>query len=110
MGDQALVEVGKCMNKYNKEGFIRFYRYGGDEFTVIFIDQSEESVCQIMASLINDIKDKEIPHKGSKTDCVLTLSYGYAISTGQKIDINLLIKQADEHLYQHKKLRRLCYT
>ena len=107
MGDQALIEVGKCMNKYNREGIVRFYRYGGDEFTVIFIDQSEENVCEIMDSLINDIKFKEIPHKGSKTDCILTLSYGYAICTGQKIDIQALIKQADEQLYQHKKLRRL---
>ena len=107
IGDQALIEVGKCMNKYNREGIVRFYRYGGDEFTVIFIDQSEENVCEIMDSLINDIKFKEIPHKGSKTDCILTLSYGYAICTGQKIDIQALIKQADEQLYQHKKLRRL---
>lgn len=106
MGDQALVEVGFCMNRYQKNGSIQFYRYGGDEFSGIFIGQSEDRVREIIHELVKDIKRKKIPHKGSKTGQILTLSFGYAISTQKHTNMMLLIKQADEQLYQHKKLRK----
>ncbi len=110
MGDQALVEVGSCMKRYEKKGKIQFYRYGGDEFSAIFIGQSEEAVRKTMLALTNDIRAKKIPHKGSKTEQILTLSFGYAFHSQEPVDMTLLIKQADEQLYQHKKLRRQRYN
>lgn len=105
MGDQVLIDIGKCMNTYQKEGVVQFYRYGGDEFSIIFINQSEKAICNIMNSLSADIKRKKIPHKGSKTSHFLTLSYGYAISRQKNTNVRLLLKQADEQLYDVKKLR-----
>ena len=80
MGDQALVKIGRCMKQYEKKGEIQFYRYGGDEFSAIFIGQSEESVRKTMAALTHDIREQKIPHKGSRTAQILTLSFGYAFS------------------------------
>lgn len=105
MGDKVLIDIGNSMNLYQKEGAVQFYRYGGDEFSVIFINQSEKAVCNIMNSLLNDIKQKQIPHKGSKTDCFLTISYGYAISRQSDKNLKILLEQADEQLYNAKKLR-----
>ena len=106
MGDQALVKIGRCMKQYEKKGEIQFYRYGGDEFSAIFIGQSEESVRKTMAALTHDIREQKIPHKGSRTAQILTLSFGYAFSSQEPVDMTVLIRQADEQLYQHKKLRR----
>lgn len=105
MGDQVLIDIGKCMNTYQKEGAVQFYRYGGDEFSIIFINQSDKAISNIMDSLSADIKRKKIPHKGSKTNQFLTLSYGYAISRQKNINVRQLLKQADEKLYDVKKLR-----
>ena len=106
MGDQALVKIGRCMKQYEKKGEIQFYRYGGDEFSAILIGQSEESVRKTMAALTHDIREQKIPHKGSRTAQILTLSFGYAFSPQEPVDMTVLIRQADEQLYQHKKLRR----
>lgn len=106
MGDQALVKIGRCMKQYEKKGEIQFYRYGGDEFSAIFIGQSEESVRKTMAALTHNIREQKIPHKGSRTAQILTLSFGYAFSPQEPVDMTVLIRQADEQLYQHKKLRR----
>ena len=106
MGDQALVKIGRCMKQYEKKGEIQFYRYGGDEFSAIFIGQSEEFVQKTMAALTHDIREQKIPHKGSRTAQILTLSFGYALSSQEPVDMTVLIRQADEQLYQHKKLRR----
>ena len=106
MGDQALIKIGRCMKQYEKKGEIQFYRYGGDEFSAIFIGQSEESVRKTMAALTHDIREQKIPHKGSRTAQILTLSFGYAFSSQEPVDMTVLIRQADEQLYQHKKLRR----
>lgn len=105
MGDQVLIDIGKCMNTYQEEGAVQFYRYGGDEFSIIFINQSDSAISNIMESLSDDIKRKKIPHKGSKTNRFLTLSYGYAISRQKNINVRQLLKQADEKLYDVKKLR-----
>ena len=94
------------MKQYEKKGEIQFYRYGGDEFSAIFIGQSEESVRKTMAALTHDIREQKIPHKGSRTAQILTLSFGYAFSPQEPVDMTVLIRQADEQLYQHKKLRR----
>lgn len=98
MGDQALIKIVRCMKQYD--------RYGGDEFSAIFIGQSEESVRKTMAALTHDIREQKIPHKGSRTAQILTLSFGYAFSSQEPVDMTVLIRQADEQLYQHKKLRR----
>ena len=96
MGDQALVKIGRCMKQYEKKGEIQFYRYGGDEFSAIFIGQSEESVRKTMAALTHDIREQKIPHKGSRTAQILTLSFGYAFSSQEPVDMTVLIRQADE--------------
>ena len=95
MGDQALVKIGRCMKQYEKKGEIQFYRYGGDEFSAIFIGQSEESVRKTMAALTHDIREQKIPHKGSRTAQILTLSFGYAFSPQEPVDMTVLIRQAD---------------
>lgn len=106
MGDQALIEVGKSMNTYCEDGSIQFYRYGGDEFSVIFINQSEERVRSVLEALCKDIKQKNILHEGSKTDTILTLSCGYAVGTPSDINMNMLIRKADEQLYRVKQARK----
>ena len=104
--DTDMEDNSSGMKQYEKKGEIQFYRYGGDEFSAIFIGQSEESVRKTMAALTHDIREQKIPHKGSRTAQILTLSFGYAFSSQEPVDMTVLIRQADEQLYQHKKLRR----
>lgn len=104
MGDQVLIEVGKTLNAYATETILP-YRYGGDEFVVIFLDTNENDVRHYLNNVKKEVIDKKIPHIASPIGKILTLSYGHAYSDKKDKDIDGLLKEADYHLYKVKKLR-----
>lgn len=105
MGDQALIEVGNVLRSIEKSGHIRAYRYGGDEFSIIFLNQCEDEVKRILQLVKARVFDKKIPHAASHTGSVLSLSCGYAITHDKGGDFTQLLKEADTALYKSKELR-----
>lgn len=104
-GDEALVEVGKALKKISNED-VQAYRYGGDEFSIIFKNLDETAVKQILNQLCQDVLDKKIVHCNSYVCEYLSVSYGYAISSAQDEDIDQLLYQADQNLYAIKDHRK----
>lgn len=106
-GDMALIEVGKTLNTIVALG-IQAYRYGGDEFSIIFKNHEREDIEQAIRSIQEDMKHKAIPHVGSMSGDTLTFSCGYAYTDTQlasHLDIATLLHEADQNLYEVKKKR-----
>ena len=77
----------------------RTYRYGGDEFIMIIPDGTEEVAISFIDrwnKLMEPLqKDSKIP---------ISASVGYAC--GRYADINEIISEADERMYENKRVRR----
>ena len=77
----------------------RTYRYGGDEFIMIIPDGTEEVAISFIDrwnKLMEPLqKDSKIP---------ISASVGYAC--GRYSDINEIIREADERMYENKRVRR----
>lgn len=104
LGDAILHEVGNVLNSVSSSD-ISAYRYGGDEFVILFINQSEEVVQKTIHEIKQGIQNKAIEHKGSRTNDYLTLTCGYAISFEKMKDVDELLNKADENLYEYKNAR-----
>lgn len=103
-GDKALIEVGRSLSKASSDQ-AGVYRYGGDEFAMIFLNLSEEEVRKSLEFVREDIIHKKIRHQGSMTGEYVTISYGYAWTAQKGLCRNDLLKQADAALYEVKKKR-----
>ena len=98
VGDYLLRKVGDALSEFFGADYS--YRYGGDEFMVIFPDVEEEKfkiLIQEMEARLNDIslEDKKFP---------VHFSAGYVYGkTLLQDDLRLMLRQADELLYKAKR-------
>lgn len=104
-GDAALKEIGRSLQSISRIG-IRTYRYGGDEFAVIFNNQSESTVRQILHALKDDIKKKAIKHDGYRQGEMLSITCGWAFTMDDVKHMDNLLKEADDNLYKQKEQRK----
>ncbi len=103
LGDGCLRQVSKVMLNLQSEQNIFFYRYGGEEFVVLFYEYSEQQICEILDKLYEDIKQLNIEHKASEYGRV-TITTGIAMVNSDKlINYDKLIRKADIALYNAKQ-------
>ena len=88
-GDQALTVIGKCLNA-NCNRNITAYRVGGDEFTVLFMNQNEEMVRQTLEHI-----KEEIAAAG------YSISVGSTMKTGG-MSLDDVLHEADRKMYADK--------
>lgn len=92
VGDKCIHLVGEKINEISSKG----YRYGGEEFLIIFENSEVSEVCAIMENFRKNIEN-------SKIDAVkFTISIGVS-DKYNSTDIQKIIEQADERLYKAKK-------
>jgi len=94
-GDKLLVKVGKILKKcYRKEDIIA--RWGGDEFLVLLPKTSEEDAVKLL--------DRVREACGRTTDQKIPASVSIGISTKtiKAQNIQDIIKEAEDRMYQHK--------
>jgi diguanylate cyclase (GGDEF)-like protein len=123
VGDQVLRMVAARINKVTGGG--KAYRYGGEEFTILFpgktveqtlthLEMVRESVANYAMSLReqNRTKDDKLGkkrRKGSQGKCVkVTISIGVAQRSEVQDEPSSVIKQADKALYAAKNSGRNC--
>lgn len=92
IGDKCIHLVGEKINEIASKG----YRYGGEEFLIIFEDLEVHQVFDIMEKFRKEIESSE------------TASVKFTISIGisdkyNSTDIEKIIEQADERLYKAKR-------
>lgn len=105
-GDRCLQQVAKVLQQgVRKGGFAA--RYGGEEFAIILPGTPVESALEIVQTIQNQIALLQIPHRGSKVNEYVTLSYGLAGTEDNfGMTSSMLIHKADQALYKAKEQGR----
>ncbi|HLJ87829.1 MAG TPA: GGDEF domain-containing protein [Candidatus Angelobacter sp.] len=123
-GDQVLRMVGSKLE--NVSGGGRAFRYGGEEFAVIFSDQAADDVIDHLEQLRHDIETAEFvvrgPERRKKTSSSrgkaskskqpkrngvqITVSIGVADRDRRRPDFDKVIRAADKALYRAKEAGR----
>lgn len=98
-GDRYITASAHILQKiFSRYG--KLYRTGGDEFCVLINDVRS---CDI-EHLILLMKKEETLYNASSSDLQIQIAYGYAVYNPQTdIDLEILEKRADRHMYQNKK-------
>lgn len=103
-GDVALIHIGEVLNEQENEHIYAF-RYGGDEFAILFVDIQEDAVKAYLQTIYQNILEKKIPHIKNTRAPYLTVSYGYAFTTSLQDSPEKFLALADKNLYEAKKRR-----
>jgi len=125
VGDQVLRMVAAKINQVKGGG--KAYRYGGEEFTVVFpnksvhhaipyLEQVRETIANYQMHIRNEENRPEDNKSGksnrskkSQSEFVnVTISIGVAQRNEESKDFDQVMKQADEALYRAKKSGRNC--
>lgn len=102
-GDKLLVSLGNVITtNIRKDDFV--FRFGGDEFVIVFPKADKEQSNKILRRILKNIS--EINLKG-KLPFYMSISYGISEYDGNtKIRINEFIKIADINMYYNKNLNK----
>lgn len=109
-GDHVLANIGiELYNLSYKYGCFAS-RWGGEEFTILLINHTEEKASQICKEIVRRVKELNIEHSSSHIEPFVTVSVGastYMINRPEQIKI--CIHKADEALYFVKENGRNYY-
>lgn len=116
IGDQVLKMVSSCLSKVSGGG--KAFRYGGEEFTLVFSGKSREQVLphlEVLRTTIENsvfsLRSKPRPkkkpkkvarRKASSPTLHVTVSMGVAEHLERKQTAEQVVKQADSALYKAK--------
>lgn len=86
------------------------YRYGGEEFTLVFPGKTAEQILPVLETLRKQISQVPLSviEKGQKAETQVTVSFGVAEKTERNQQPQEVMKLADEALYTAKKSGRNC--
>lgn len=99
-GDTALVKISHFLQSMIRS-YDYAYRYGGEEFLLIFPEITSELVLQKTQKILEGVRALQIPCQ-DKVLPKITVSIGIAIYPDNGIEPDELIKQADKAMYQAK--------
>lgn len=99
-GDELLKMIGMTISENVGSG--RPFRYGGDEFCLIFEDTTESTVMNICEKIVLKFRST-VPNKVKKLG--VDISYGIASQSGEIIPSEL-VRAADDALYKVKEKKK----
>ena len=105
-GDKLIIEVGRRIRRQVRSGET-LARLGGDEFTVLLEGLAEAGEAETAVQRILDALAGPALIEGHEV--FVTASVGIALSTGQYITPDELVRRADVALYQAKADGRSCF-
>lgn len=97
-GDRSLIQFGNILRKNCTDSLP--FRYGGDEFSILFKNKTSEEIMQTCKSLQRDMKESTANMSG----ILITASVGIAHYTKQ-MSVTELLQNADSALYRAKKAK-----
>ncbi|MEM9007292.1 MAG: diguanylate cyclase [Cyanobacteria bacterium P01_F01_bin.86] len=106
-GDDCLRLIAQIIRDAVQRPADMVARYGGEEFVVV-LPKTDLTGAQAVAEKIRLlVHDQHIPHKKSGLEHIVTLSLGVAVMSPQPLQSpEVLIKRADQALYQAKEMGR----
>ncbi len=101
-GDALLVSFCSAVKESIADNGI-VMRYGGDEFSVVLTEKTEEDVLQIAEKIVMDLSSKPLKGKSGELKHVVTTSLGVAFYPADAKRAQELLNKADEALYSSKR-------
>jgi diguanylate cyclase (GGDEF)-like protein/PAS domain S-box-containing protein len=107
-GDNCLKEVARTIASCIRRPTDLLARYGGEEFIVVLPNTNAAGAKSIAEQIRKAVEERQIPHEDS-SESVVTISIGCATQIPEVRSLStLLVKIADEALYQAKSAGRNC--
>ncbi len=79
---------------------VRIYRYGGEEFIMVFVKVSKDEVIECIENIREDIEHSEINHNNQ----IIKITISVGLSFGKDDDsVETLLKRADTGVYKAKE-------
>ena len=112
-GDECLRRVAGILRSCVQRPADMVARYGGEEFAVVLPNTNLEGAETVAQKICTRVKNQKIPHRGSASSEVVTMSLGVAIMYPHPLkNLDDVIEAADMALYQAKETGRdriVCY-
>ncbi len=102
-GDECLKNIGLLFQSFSQKIKIQFYRIGGEEFAIIFSENTYNEVLSQLDELMIELSLLKIKHKSSTINEFVTLSIGVTERTKHHKNWEDLYKDADLSLYKAKQ-------
>ena len=103
-GDECLKKVaGAFLDAAGDDALV--YRYGGDEFVIMFKDKPYETMDAVGKRVKDNVRALQIPNAVTTASQYLTVSQGYVLMQGVSgaESVYTVLKLADQALYSVKK-------
>ena len=110
-GDECLKRVAKAfLDAAGDDALV--YRYGGDEFVIMFKDKPYETIDAVGKRVKENVKALEIPNAVTTASQYLTVSQGYVLveDISNAESVYSVLKLADQVLYSVKKGEKNGYS
>ncbi|MGH8501138.1 MAG: diguanylate cyclase domain-containing protein [Gammaproteobacteria bacterium] len=105
-GDEVLRTVADTIRACCRDGDAS-YRYGGEEFLIILLEQTLEIATLVAERLRAAVAAREIEHKANAPKQVVTISAGVSLlASGEQKAVAAWLKEADDALYRAKQQGR----
>ena len=106
-GDECLKQVAKAISSCVHRSHDLVARYGGEEFGCILPETDLKGAAIVADSILNTVRECQIPHEYSKVTDIVTISVGcFCIIPEKRDQYSVIIKEADQLLYKSKKSGR----
>ncbi len=100
MGDVALKTFADGVKKHLSAGDV-FARYGGDEFIALIDNANQEKAKEKFEQIVHYFNEVNIEY--NSTLIPIQFSYGVSDAPGESMVLDILVKIADERMYEHKR-------
>lgn len=102
-GDKILKVVAHQLDRCSHEG-IQLYRFGGEEFLLLFPKWELQAAGERLELLRQEIEDLAVVHVGNQPYAKLTVTFGLrALEGATSGDLERTLKEADHALYEGKR-------
>ena len=101
-GDELIIQITQCLKRVIKNDG-KCYRIGGDEFVISLRNKTRQDIENYIAQI-----QKEIQTADAQSTIPISAAIGYAWTTESHKDLEKLLHEADESMYENKKKLKAC--